>query len=342
MKPRADSGTPTRYLILAFAAVYLVWGSTYLAIRFGVETIPPFLLGGTRFLVAGLALVAVSLARGAPPPRPREWRAATISGTVMVAGGNGVVCWAEQFVSSGLAALLVGTVPLWLVAIARFGPDREPTSPTEIAGLMLGILGVVVLVGGSGTGVGVGQATAGQVAWGALAIIGSSLSWAVGSMYSRRVALPGPALYGTALTMTAGGLVLLLVSLVAGEFGRVSIGDIAPRSWLSLLYLTVMGSIIAFSAYVWLLRTVRPAAAGSYAYVNPVVALLLGWWLAGEAFTLPMLAGSVIIVGALVLVQRRGAPRGGPRPRRPATVREPASAGRRQIRRRGQSAEAPM
>lgn len=309
-------------LLLAFAAVYLVWGSTYLAIRFGVETIPPFLLGGTRFLAAGVVLAVVSRLRGAPAPRPREWRAATVSGVFMVAGGNGLVCWAAQYVPSGLAALLVAAVPLWLVAIARLGPDRETASALEVAGLVLGLGGVVLLVSSSGAEIGIRGASANQVVAGALVVVAASISWAIGSMYNRRAALPRPPLYGTALTMAAGGMVLLLIGLAAGEFGRLSLGDVSLRSWLSLLYLAVMGSIVAFSAYIWLLRKVRPAAVGTYAYVNPVVALFLGWWLANEAFTLPMLAGTVIIVAGVVLVQRGRAPKGGPRP---ATVRAPAS-----------------
>ena len=309
-------------LLLAFAAVYLVWGSTYLAIRFGVETIPPFLLGGTRFLAAGVVLAVVSRLRGAPAPRPREWRAATVSGVFMVAGGNGLVCWAAQYVPSGLAALLVAAVPLWLVAIARLGPDRETASALEVAGLVLGLGGVVLLVSSSGAEIGIRGASANQVVAGALVVVAASISWAIGSMYNRRAALPQPPLYGTALTMAAGGMVLLLIGLAAGEFGRLSLGDVSLRSWLSLLYLAVMGSIVAFSAYIWLLRKVRPAAVGTYAYVNPVVALFLGWWLANEAFTRPMLAGTVIIVAGVVLVQRGRAPKGGPRP---ATVRAPAS-----------------
>ncbi|WP_419949829.1 drug/metabolite exporter YedA [Candidatus Palauibacter sp.] len=322
MNPGSSSGASTRHLLLAFAAVYLVWGSTYLAIRFGVETIPPFILGGTRFLIAGLILAVVSRVRGAPAPKPAEWKAATISGVFMVVGGNGLVCWAELYVPSGLAALLVATVPLWLVAIARLGPDREVARPLEVLGLVFGLAGVVVLVGGSNEEIGVGDATSNQVLVGALVILVASLSWAVGSMYNRRAALPSPPLYGTGLTMIAGGAVLLLVALGAGEFGRFSPADVSVRSWWSLAYLTLFGSIVAFSAYMWLLRNVRPAAAGTYAYVNPVVALFLGWWLAGEAFTPPMLAGSVIIVAAVVLVQRGRAPKGGPRP---ATVRAPAS-----------------
>ncbi|MCY3600925.1 MAG: EamA family transporter [Gemmatimonadetes bacterium] len=318
----AGSTAPTRDLLLAFAAVYLVWGSTYLAIRFGVETIPPFLLGGTRFLAAGVILAVVSRRRGAPVPKRAEWRAATVSGVFMVVGGNGLVCWAAQYVPSGLTALLVATVPLWLVAIARLGPDREATSPLEVAGLVLGLGGVVLLVSSSGADIGIRGAGANQVVAGALIVVGASVCWAIGSMYNRRAALPQPPLYGTALTMAAGGLILVLIGLAAGEFGRLSLGDVSLRSWLSLIYLAAMGSIVAFSAYMWLLRNVRPAAAGTYAYVNPVVALFLGWWLADEAFTLPMLAGTVIIVAGVVLVQRGRAPKGGPRP---ATVRAPAS-----------------
>lgn len=312
----------TRQLLAAFAAVYVVWGSTYLAIRFGVETIPPFMLGGVRFLAAGLILVAVSRLRGAPAPKPAEWRAATISGVFMVVGGNGLVCWAELYVPSGLAALLVATVPLWLVAIARLGPDRETPSPLEVAGLVLGLGGVVLLVGTSRAEVGIQGATSGQVLLGTLVIVAASLSWAVGSLYNRRAPLPAPPLYGTGLTMAAGGGALLLVALGAGEFGRFAVADVSARSWWALAYLTMFGSIVAFSAYMWLLRHVRPAAAGTYAYVNPVVALILGSWLADEAFTRPMLVGTVIIVAAVVLVQRGRAPKGGPRP---ATVRAPAS-----------------
>ena len=322
MNPGTGSTASTRKLLLAFAAVYLVWGSTYLAIRFGVETIPPFLLGGVRFFVAGLILTFVSRLRGAPAPKLSDWKAATISGGFMVAGGNGLVCWAEQSVPSGLAALLVATVPLWLVALARVGPDREPTGRLEVFGLGLGLAGVVVLLRGSGADIGIGGASPDQVMLGTFVILGSSLSWAIGSLYNRRAALPNPPLYGTALTMTAGGLVLILIGLATGELGRLSLADISTRSWLALLHLIVFGSIVAFSAYIWLLRTVRPAAAGTYAYVNPVVALFLGWWLADEAFTLPMLAGTVIIVAGVVLVQRGRAPKGGPRP---ATVRAPAS-----------------
>lgn len=294
----------TRNILLAFAAVYLIWGSTYLAIRFGVETMPPFLMGGVRFFIAGAILALVLRSRGVPPATRGEWKAALISGSLMIAGGNGLLSWSEQYLPSGLAALLIATVPLCMVAIARFGPDREALGRLESVGLILGLGGVVVLVGGSDDTIGLGGASSGTVLLASIAVIGASISWAIGSMYTRRAALPQPPLYATALTMTAGGLVLALVGLATGELGRLDLPEISARSWGALLYLIVFGSIVAFSAYAWLLRVVRPSAAGTYAYVNPIVALFLGWWLAGERLTAAMLLGSVIILAAVVLVQR--------------------------------------
>ena len=330
----------TRNIVAAFGAVYVIWGSTYLAIRFAVETLPPFLMGGARFFTAGAVLMAVLLARGAPRPTLRQWRGALVSGTFLIAGGNGLLSWSEQYVPSGLAALLVATVPLWMVAIARLGPDRERTGRLEALGLFLGLTGVVVLVGGSGAEVGIGGADEAAVLLASLAVVAASISWAIGSMHNRRAELPRPPLYATALTMTAGGAVLVLVGLAAGEAGRLTLSEVAGRSWLSLLYLIVFGSIVAFSAYAWLLRVVRPAAVGTYAYVNPIVALALGWWLADEPFTGPMLVGTVIIVAGVLLVQRGragGAARGGsPRTDRrdarwcrgSAPAREPVSSAR--------------
>lgn len=316
MNARAKS---SRNVALAFAAVYVIWGSTYLAIRFAVETIPPFTMGGVRFFVAGAVLYGWLRARGAPRPTRREWKSALVAGALMIAGGNGLLSWSEQFVPSGLAALLVGTVPIWLVAIARFGPERESASRLELTGLLVGLVGVVVLVGGSGEEIGVGGASGEAVLLGALAVLVASLSWAIGSMYSRRAALADPPLYGTAMMMAAGGAALALAGGAVGEWGDLAPADVSSRSWLALLYLIAFGSIVAFSAYAWLLRVVRPALVGTYAYVNPVVALLLGWWLAGERFTGPMLVGTILVVGAVVLVQRgRAAPAGGRRSEAPA------------------------
>lgn len=289
---------------LAFATIYLVWGSTYLAIRFAVETIPPFLMAGVRFTTAGALLYAVLRARGVSAPTAAQWRMAVISGALMILGGNGVLSWAEQYVPSGLAALLVATVPLWFVGIAWLGPDREPSRPLEIFGLLLGLAGVILLVAGSGEEVMLAGTSGRAGLWASLAIVGASISWAAGSLYHRRAALPRPGLFATAMTMLAGGALLLGTGVLRGEVGALQPEAISARSLLALLYLIAFGSIVAFSAYAWLLRAVRPALVGTYAYVNPVVAVLLGWWLADEILTGTMLIGAAVIVASVILVER--------------------------------------
>jgi len=306
--PGTHTSTGTRsasraHIALAFAAVYIVWGSTYLGIRFAVETIPPFLMAGTRFGTAGLIVFIWMRARGAKAPTRGEWIAGTISGALMILGGNGILSWSEQYVPSGLASLLVATVPIWLVAMARFGPERAVPSRLEMAGLLLGLVGVVVLIGGTGAEIGLAGASSEMVLLATIGVVVASFSWAAGSMYTRRAKLPDPPLYATALTMMTGGALQILVGLGLGEAGHLDLAAVSAKSWWSLLYLTVFGSIVAFSAYAWLLRVVRPAAVGTYAYINPIVAVFLGWWLASEAFTVPMMLGTVIIVGAVVLVQ---------------------------------------
>lgn len=310
---------PTPRLVLAFAAVYLIWGSTYLAIRFAIETVPPFLMAGTRFVVAGAILYAWFRARGQPAPTLREWRAATIAGGLMLLGGNGLLSWAEQHVPSGIAALLVGTVPLWMVLIARWGPTRERTGPREIGGLALGLLGVALLVAPTPEAVAnVGTDARGFVL-GAGAVLAGSMLWAAGSMYSRVAPLPPDSLYATALTMLAGGVLLLLAGGARGEAAHLSPTGVSARSALAILYLIAFGSLVAFSAYTWLLRVARPALVGTYAYVNPVVAVLLGWALASEPLGARTALGAAIVVGSVVLV-RRG--------RRRPTAPVVASAGR--------------
>lgn len=297
-----DSPAPAGRVILAFAAVYVIWGSTYLAIRFAIETVPPFLMAGVRYLIAGALLYAVLRARGAPRPTRAEWWAATVSGGLMIAGGNGLLSWAEQYVPSGIAALLLGTVPLWFVGLAWLGPDREAPAPLELTGLLLGLAGVALLVIGSGRSV---HAGAGGVAvvWGALAILVAAGSWAVGSLYHRRARFPGSPLYATAMTMMAGGAVLVVAAIATGEPARFDAGAVSLRSLAAFAYLIVFGSIVGFSAYAWLIKAVRPALVGTYAYVNPVVAVFLGWWLGGESVTSGMLLGAAIVLTSVALVQ---------------------------------------
>jgi drug/metabolite transporter (DMT)-like permease len=284
-------------VVLAFAAVYVIWGSTYLAIRFAIETLPPFLMAATRFLVAGVLLYTASRQRAGERPTSRQWLGATAVGGLMLFGGNGGVVWAEQWVPSGLAALIIATVPLWMVILEWIGSGyRRPTRMTA-GGLILGFAGVAVLVGGDG------GAQAARVPWvPAAVLLLASGSWAAGSLYSRNAPLPRSPLLATAMQMIGGGAVLLLAGLASGEAGRIALREVSLRSALGLAYLIVFGSIVAFTAYIWLLRVSTPARVSTYAYVNPVVAVLLGWALAGEALTPRVGTATALIVVAVFAV----------------------------------------
>ena len=291
------TGSPPRAKVLwAFAAVYLIWGSTYLAIRFGIETIPPFLMGAMRYLAAGSVLFLWRARHGAPRPTPAEWRGAAVVGALMLVGGNGAVMWAEQYVASGVVALIVAIVPLWMVLLDWLWQRNAAPTLRVVTGVLLGFGGIALLIGpGSLRGGGIHLG-------GALAVVLGSLSWAAGSLYSRRVTPAGRPFQAIAMQMLAGGVGLLLLGLATGEASRLDWAQVSLRSALSVLYLAVFGSIIAYSAYVWLLGHVNPARVSTYAYVNPIVAVLLGWALAGEALTLRMLLASAVIVAGVALI----------------------------------------
>jgi drug/metabolite transporter (DMT)-like permease len=272
---------------LAYAAVCIIWGSTYLAIRISLESYPPFLIGAARFLGAGAVLFILARVRREPLPTPVEWRSAVITGAVLLVIGNGFVNLAERSVSSGVASVLVATMPLWTTVLSRaFG---QPVSSGERAGVVLGLIGVVVLNLGGEL-----RASSGGAALSLLAAMG----WALGSLASQRLPLPA-GIMRSATQMLGGGAAMLLVSLARGE-------RLAPvptlRSGLATLYLFVFGSLIAFSAYSYLLKHTRPALATSYAYVNPVVAVVLGVVFAGEHFGAASLLGSTIVLAAVLLV----------------------------------------
>ncbi len=301
--PPAGSGeTPrTSLLLLAFAAIYLIWGSTYLAIRFAVETIPPFLMLAARFGVAGLLLYAWLRLRGRPRPPPREWAGSTVVGGLLLVGGTGAVAWAEQWIPSGLAALLVAIVPVWMVLLDWLRPGGRRPGPAVIAGLLLGLAGVVLLVGP----VDLSGGDVMQLAGAGVVVLGT-ISWATGSVHGARVPVPRAPRMAAALQMCTGGALLLLIGTAAGEWARLDPGAMSTRSILSLAYLIVFGSLVAFAAYVYLLRVATPARVGSYAYVNPVVAVFLGWALADEPVTArTLLAAAIILVGVGLIVARR-------------------------------------
>lgn len=304
---RSAPGRPRRALLLsAYAAVYVIWGSTYLAIRLGIRTLPPFGMAGVRFLLAGALLYGWARVRGAPRPTRTQWGAATVVGALLLCAGNGAVTWAEQRVPSGIAALLIATEPLWIVLLgwAQRGGDR-PTRTTAL-GLGLGLAGVAVLVGPSALrgaanpGASTGASTVDLI--GAVVVVGGALTWAAGSLWSGRSRLPTSAPLATGMQMVAGGALLLGASLAAGEPASFRPALVSLTSVAALGYLAVFGSIVAFSAYTWLLTVEPPARVATYAFVNPVVAVGLGWAVAGEPLTARVLVAAAIIVGAVVLL----------------------------------------
>jgi drug/metabolite transporter (DMT)-like permease len=282
--------------LLAFAAVYFIWGSTYLAIRFAIETVPPFLVGGSRFVMAGALMYGWLRLRGAARPSMTEWRSAFIIGPLMMTGGNGAIVWAEQTVPSGIVALLVALVPLWMLLLGWLRGGGQP-SVREWLGVATGLVGVALLVSTDGN-----PARGGVSPLAALVMICSTLSWSVGSMIARDAPLPQSPLLASAMEMLAGGAGMLLIAAMRGEFGQLAVSDISARSGLSILYLAGFGSIIAFSSYKWLLTQVSPAAVGTYAFVNPVVAVALGWAFAAEPLGPRTLLAMVVIVGAVVAI----------------------------------------
>jgi len=287
-------------IVSAFGAVYLLWGSTYLAIRFGVETIPPFLMAGTRHLTAGLLLYAWMRARGTPRPPLRHWASAAVVGGLLLLGGNGLVTWAEQRVPSGLAALIVASVPIWMAMLGGLEKRRLPGG-FLIGGLALGLTGIALLVvpGRFGGGRHVDPV-------GAAALLLAAVSWSIGSLFSRRAKLPSSTLTAVSMEMIAGGALLWAAGLLGGEGARLHVSAVSLKSAISLGYLVVFGSLVGFSAYVWLLKVTTPARVSTYAYVNPIVAVLLGTLFAGEELTLRIGLAAAGIVAAVALIIRHG------------------------------------
>jgi drug/metabolite transporter (DMT)-like permease len=296
-RPHSVPKAAASLLFLAFAAVYIVWGSTYLAIRIGIESFPPFLMAGLRHLSVGLAFYPVFRRVSREKPNIWQWRTAAITGCLLLLCGNGTVSWAEKIVPSGVTALLVATVSLWMVLVDWLRPAGTRPAPRVIAGFLLGFAGMALLVGPKHLG-GSGRIDP----FGALALFLASLAWAIGSIYSKHHPLPRSPLLGVAMQCLAGGASLLIVALATGEIRHFRFAEVTVRSWLALLYLIVFGSAIGFSAYVYILKHSSPSRVGTYAFVNPVVALLLGWLLGGEPLSLRTILASAIILTSVLLV----------------------------------------
>ena len=285
---------PLLGVLAAFAAVYFIWGSTYLGIRFAIETIPPFLMASLRFLSAGAILFAWTALRGEPWPGWARWRAALIVGTLLLVSGNGLLSWAELYVPSGAAALIVGTVPLWMVAMEAVRPGGSRPGAWTWLGLVLGFLGILILIGPDSLG------GARLHLGGALAVVVAAFSWALGSVYSHSSPSPGSTLQNVGLQMLVGGAVLAVVALARGE--GLELAAVSARSALALGYLSLVGGIVSYSAYVWLLEVSTPARVSTYAFVNPVVAVLLGWLLGGEILDGRVLSSSLAVVAAVAII----------------------------------------
>ena len=287
--------SPSRAVLwTAFAIVYVVWGSTYLAIRIAIETVPPLLMAGTRFLVAGALLYGWARLRGAPRPGSAAMRGAAILGVLFLFLGNGGLVWAETRVPSGLAAVLVATVPLWTVLIERFR-GAPPVHPAVWAGLATGLAGVALLMVPGG-----GEAAIDPV--GAAVLVIASIIWAYGIVIARGLTLPESGAVNAGLQMLVGGALLVVAGSIGGEWGFFQPAAVSTRSLLGLGYLIVFGSLIAFSAFTWLLREAPPGRVATYAYVNPAVAVMLGWLVASEPFGPRELAASAVIVAGVALI----------------------------------------
>lgn len=294
---KSESKAHPLLLAAAFATVYLVWGSTYLAIRVAVESMPPFLMASGRFLLAGIPLFAWARLRGAPRPSARQWRDAGIAGALMLAGGNGLVSWAETSVSSGLAALIVATVPAWFAVFDWLRPGGvRPTAITTL-GILVGFLGVGLLLGGGLAGKGIHFTVGGLVA-----MLLSTQCWAAGSIWAKHGARPESPVLGTALQMTCGGLALLLIAGVRGEIHDWNPSATTARSTWAWLYLVFAGSFVAFNAFNYMLRHASAASVSTYAFVNPVVAVFLGWLLLDEGIDARMVSAMFVILAGVVLI----------------------------------------
>lgn len=320
--PRRGGATATW---AALSVVYVVWGSTYLAIRVLDRSVPPLLGMGSRFVIAGLLLAVFLAVRHGPGvllPGLRRSVAAGAVGVLLLAGGNGAVAVAEQTIPSGLAALLVAAVPLWLACLRMV--TRDTPRPLTIAGTLAGFAGIALLTLP-------GSHPAGIALWGVLTVLCGSISWAVGSFSSPRLPVPASPFVATAFEMLAAGVVMLAAGFGTGEGGRLHLAAVPVTGWLALGYLIVFGSLVAFSAYVWLLGHAQLSLTATYAYVNPVVAVALGAFILGEPVTWPILLGGAVVVTGVILVvsgerrARRPLPAGRPIPPEPPERRSGAA-----------------
>jgi drug/metabolite transporter (DMT)-like permease len=292
------STPPTRTaFILAFAAIYLVWGSTYLGIRVAVETMPPFLMAGARFLLAGGILFTVLKLRGAPWPTLAQWRTHATIGSFLLLGGNGLVAWAAQSIPSGVTALLIAIGPLFMVLTEWAWPGGTRPTAVTMAALFLGFTGAAWLAAPWEAANGGGLNPAGLIA-----LVFACVFWSFGSIYSRHAKNGGEPLFASSVQMLGGGVALAITALFHGDYGQFDWAAVTGRSWFAFAYLVSVGSLIGYSTFVWLMKHSTPARVSTYAYVNPVVAVFLGWLFLDETLNSRILTGSAIIIVAVAII----------------------------------------
>jgi drug/metabolite transporter (DMT)-like permease len=283
---------------IALLALYIVWGSTYLGIRFAVETIPPFLHASLRFFISGVILYTWRRTAGDPAPTASYWKSTAIVGTALLLGGNGLVAWAEQTVPSGIAALMIATSPFWLTLFESLRSGGTRPNWLAVLGLIVGFGGVFLLIGPT-------QITGAKESFdtfGTILLLLAPIFWSLGSIYARGADMPKSTLLSTGMQMLTGAVALFLVSLIRGELNGFSLASVSTRSWLALLYLITFGSLIGFVSYGWLLHNAPISLTSTYAYVNPLVAVLLGFFLADEPLNGRILIAAAIIIGSVVLI----------------------------------------
>jgi drug/metabolite transporter (DMT)-like permease len=296
--------SPSRLaIILAFAAVYIIWGSTYLAILFAIESVPPLLMAGTRFFAAGVIMYAVAVWQRAPRSGWREWRTSLIMGAALLLGGNGGVTLAQQYIASGLAAVMVATVPIYIALIGWIAGTAPRPTPIVWAGLAGGLAGVALLLGGSAN---LADAAHPHALTGMLILLFSAFAWSAGSVYSQHAPNAPSPFVATGQQMLCGGVLLMLVAAARGEWQRFDLQNVTAVSFGAWIYLVLIGAIVGYTAYMWLLRHCEPAKVATYAYVNPIVAVLLGAAFAGEKLTARSLIAATLIIGSVALVITAG------------------------------------
>lgn len=289
---------------LALLALYIVWGSTYLGIKIAIETIPPFLHAGLRFLVSGLILVLWQRAAGQKMPSRHQWSHLAIIGLLLLLGGNGLVAWAEQFIPSGVAALVIASQPAFLVIIEALRPGGSNPTWRAVIGLLIGFAGIFILLGPQ-------SLTGSQHSfdgWGVAALLGACTFWGIGSTFSKGADLPSSSLMATGAEMLVGSIGLFLVSALLGEWRGWSPMQISARSLYGLLYLITVGSIVGFGSYIWLLKRAPLPLVSTYAYVNPIIATLLGAWLGSEPLEPRIGLAAAIIIGAIIFINTQAKP----------------------------------